>query len=122
MEQLLRMQHQIHQGHSLFIREPNSPYDWRTPQNDSLWQGANGINNPCPVGYRLPTNAEFADLVSSENITNLTTSLYSSVAFSIPGYRSFGHGALTSAGVSGYYWASTINGIRAGIRPCQWCW
>ena len=103
-------------GHSLFIREPNSPYDWRTPQNNNLWQGTNGINNPCPEGYRLPTNAEFADLVSSENITNLTTSLNSSVAFSAPGYRSFGHGALSSAGLRGYYWASTINGIRAGIR------
>ncbi len=33
-------------------------YDWRSPQNDNLWQGVNGINNPCPSGYRLPTEAE----------------------------------------------------------------
>lgn len=32
--------------------------DWRNPQNNNLWQGVNGINNPCPIGYRLPTKSE----------------------------------------------------------------
>jgi hypothetical protein len=45
-------------GHGNFILAPNSPYDWRSPQNTNLWQGVNGVNNPCPSGYRLPTEAE----------------------------------------------------------------
>ncbi len=43
-------------AHGSFIVAPNSPYDWRSPQNNNLWQGVNGINNPCPSGYRFPTN------------------------------------------------------------------
>ena len=39
-------------GHKKFILAPNSPYDWRSPQNDNLWQGVAGTNNPCPSGYR----------------------------------------------------------------------
>jgi len=44
-------------GNALFITNPsNTIYsDWRTPQNDNLWQGVNGINNPCPAGFRIPT-------------------------------------------------------------------
>ncbi len=37
--------------HWNFILPLNSPNDWRSPQNDNLWQGLNGINNPFPIGY-----------------------------------------------------------------------
>lgn len=40
-------------GHGDFITEVSNPNDWRSPQNDNLWQGVNGINNPCPRRYRL---------------------------------------------------------------------
>ena len=36
---------------SNFITNVNSPFDWLTPQDDNLWQGVNGTNNPCPSGY-----------------------------------------------------------------------
>lgn len=45
-------------GHNKFIAVPNSQ-DWRVTSNNNLWQGVNGINNPCPSGYRIPTAAEF---------------------------------------------------------------
>lgn len=43
--------------------------DWRFPKNDNLWQGVNGINNPCPAGYRLPTKEEFQAELTAYNIT-----------------------------------------------------
>jgi len=46
-------------GHGDFITTSNLPFDWRIPQNDSLWQGVSGINNPCPMGFRLPTGIEW---------------------------------------------------------------
>lgn len=46
-------------GHSRFILARGSPWDWRNPRNDNLWEGVNGVNNPCPIGYRLPTDAEW---------------------------------------------------------------
>jgi len=31
-----------------FITTSSAPYDWRSAPNNSLWQGVNGVNNPCP--------------------------------------------------------------------------
>ena len=42
-------------GNGSFILAPD---DWRSTQNDNLWQGVSGTNNPCPSGYRLPTLTE----------------------------------------------------------------
>ncbi|GAB1416194.1 hypothetical protein MASR2M117_16000 [Paludibacter sp.] len=44
-------------GHGSFIISDSPPYDWQNTQNYNLWQGVNGINNPCPTGYRVPTSA-----------------------------------------------------------------
>ena len=41
-------------AHGDFITVNSGNYDWRSPQNHNLWQGVNGINNPCPSGYRIP--------------------------------------------------------------------
>ena len=43
-------------GHSDFIIGFG---DWRSQQNNNLWQGVYGTNNPCPDGYRLPIQAEW---------------------------------------------------------------
>ncbi len=44
-------------NNGLFLTGSTS--DWVYPSNDNLWQGNNAINNPCPIGYRLPTSSEF---------------------------------------------------------------
>jgi len=36
-------------GHGNFILAPSSPYDWRNPQNDNLWQGVSGVNTVYPL-------------------------------------------------------------------------
>ena len=43
-------------AHSHFIK---NDVDWRSPENTNLWQGVDGVNNPCPSGFRLPTIAEW---------------------------------------------------------------
>jgi hypothetical protein len=48
-----------------FILTPSEPNDWRSPANPNLWQGVNGVNNPCPSGFRIPTNAELLAELSS---------------------------------------------------------
>jgi uncharacterized protein (TIGR02145 family) len=57
----------------ILLQKVHHPYDWRVPQNDNLWQGVDGTNNPCPEGWRIPTQTEWATLVSDEVITNYTT-------------------------------------------------
>jgi uncharacterized protein (TIGR02145 family) len=97
-------------AHGNFILAPNAPNDWRSPQNANLWQGVNGVNNPCPSGYRVPTETEI-------NAERLSWSQYNSVgAFASPlkwtlaGYRTTNSGTLTIVGSSGYYWSSTVSG------------
>ncbi len=96
-------------GHSSFIRAPNSPYNWRSPQNNNLWQGITGINNPCPAGYRLPTEAEWNDERLSWSEDNASGAFASPLKLPVAGFRdhfgSFGHVASF-----GHYWSSTIDG------------
>jgi hypothetical protein len=42
-----------------FLKENLTPFNWLSTQDNTLWQGVNGTNNPCPTGYRLPTSAEW---------------------------------------------------------------
>lgn len=36
-----------------------------TTGHDNLWQGVNGVNNPCPSGYRVPTSIEWQAEINS---------------------------------------------------------
>ena len=103
-------------ANALFITESGSPYDWRVPQNNNLWQGVSGTNNPCPVGYRLPTEAEQNQLVTDASITNTSNAASSNLAFSAAGYRNNSTGAISNAGSYGDYWSSTVSGTNARTR------
>lgn len=99
-------------NHDKFIIAPSSPKDWRSPQNDNLWQGVNGKNNPCPAGFRLPTISEWAAEV--EKYGYEYNSLFNSpLKLPAAGLRGYADGSLYE-GFSGYYWSSTI--IESGVR------
>jgi len=103
-------------GNNLFVTESSAPLDWRVPQNDNLWQGESGINNPCPQGYRLPTITELNTLVTNEAITNYTTAASSALAFSASGGRINTDGTVSFQSDLGFYWTSTVNGTDSDIR------
>jgi hypothetical protein len=44
--------------HADFILTATNPNNWLNPADGNLWQGVNDINNPCPTGFRIPTEAE----------------------------------------------------------------
>ena len=100
-------------GHGDFILSPNSPYDWRSPQNDNLWQGVNGVNNPCPSGYRLPTYAELNAERSSWGSNDATGAFASPLKLPAAGFRINSIGSLHHVGTDGEYWSSTVNGTFA---------
>jgi len=100
-------------GHGNFILEPNSPYDWRDPQNNNLWQGVSGTNNPCPSGYRLPTETELETERISWGTNNSAGAYGSPLKLVVAGYRNTSAGTLNSAGSDGTYWSSTVDGISA---------
>ena len=99
-------------GHGDFILAPNSPFDWRSPQNDNLWQGVNGVNNPCPIGYRIPTKIEWQSEISSwTSNSNSSISAYNSILkLPLSGNRRWDNGIIENINYSGSYWSSNPDG------------
>jgi len=102
-------------GHGSFITESSFPYDWRTPQNDNLWQGVSGINNPCPAGFRLPTDTELETERVSWSSNNSAGAYGSPLKLVGAGYRILYNGSINHAGSHGYYWSSTVIGTYSRL-------
>lgn len=82
--------------------------DWLNPENSRLWQGVNGLNNPCPSGYRIPTASEFTAEVNYWAPKNQTGAFNSKLKLSTGGWRSFiTPGTTNTNSANGYYWTST---------------
>ncbi|AXI99757.1 major paralogous domain-containing protein [Cyclonatronum proteinivorum] len=99
-------------GHGDFILAPNSPSDWRSPRNDNLWQGVNGVNNPCPSGYRLPTEAEWNAERNSWSSNNANGAFNSQLKLTRAGRRAVQNGNGIDDDIKFWYWSSTIYGER----------
>lgn len=97
-------------GHANFIR---STRDWRDTQNDSLWQGAEGINNPCPPGWRLPTEAEWEAERQSWSSSDRDGAFDSPLKLTAVGRRRWDTSHILNVGGSGRYWSSSVCGSRA---------
>jgi uncharacterized delta-60 repeat protein len=98
-------------SHGSFIAVNNA--QWQSPTVNNLWQGVDGINNPCPAGYRLPTEAELeSERLSWQqapiNSTNdIVGGFASPLKFTMGGRRNNSNGGLSSVGSYGAYWSST---------------
>jgi uncharacterized protein (TIGR02145 family) len=97
-------------SHGDFIIAQNSPNDWRNPQNTNLWQGLNGINNPCPTGFRVPTQIELNNERLSWATNNNVGAFNSQLKFTVAGLRSGSDNSLNNVGLGGTYWTSSVSG------------
>jgi uncharacterized protein (TIGR02145 family) len=99
-----------------------------TASNGAWADGSKTANDPCPTGYRVPTNAQWS-LVESYNAQTITGS-FSNSATNFGAARHFGAGenkltlpaagsrgrstgALIYRGSTGLYWSSTEDGTDA---------
>jgi len=106
-------------GHGNFILAPSLPYDWRNPQNHDLWQGVDGANNPCPPGWRVPTEAEWIDERNSWGFPpNAYFAFTSPLKLPAAGKRYYNNGLIVlqyNIDVLGLYWSSTVAGTSSPL-------
>jgi len=95
-------------GHANFIIPNGVPFHWRNNNGNYFWQGVNGINNPCPTGFRIPSQNEWRlERQSWVGGNNAAGAFNSVLKLTLAGRRP--NGVLDVVGISGYYQSSTLN-------------
>ena len=113
---------------NVFYTSTDYPYDWLYSPNDALWNSGTEDSpvkteyDPCPTGWRVPTEAELSELCSNrsswtENDLGQSgywfsgPSSYSSevaqVFFPAAGSRHYSSGDASYRGIYGGYWSSS---------------
>ncbi len=75
---------------------------------NNLWQS--GLNDPCPLGYRIPTDAELNGERLNFSTQNAAGAFASPLKLPVSGLRHYTSGDLTNVGSEGRYWSSTLSG------------
>jgi len=111
--------------HDKFILgSSDNRYDWLKFQNNTLWQGHYGENNPCPQGFRLPTAGEFKAEVIDHGGTNKYKLYKSFLKLPMAGFRNY-EGLVNNQGFEARFWASSrksqfslaLSSSNGGERP-----
>ena len=95
--------------------------DWLTVPDYTRWAASKTANDPCPTGFKVPTDTEleaernnggtgFWGTGSAQN--NAAGAYNSPLKLPVAGSRN-SNGALSPVGSYGYYWSSTVSGTFA---------
>ncbi|MDP5002241.1 MAG: hypothetical protein NWQ15_10115 [Flavobacterium sp.] len=101
-------------SHGNFILGSTSG-NWQTTPNLNLWQGLNGSNNPCPIGYRVPTLYELQAESATWSVQNIEGAYSSLLKMSRGGNRN-NSGNFNEEGLIGNYWSNTITILSSGAE------
>lgn len=97
-----------------FITTNNWPNDWRSGGgNADRWTDATkAANDPCPAGYKVPSQAQWAAVVDNNTRGTWASGFTFGDNLFLPasGYRYNSDGSLSDVGGSGGYWSSTVTG------------
>jgi hypothetical protein len=102
-----------------FITNNSGTRDWLALQDDFRWNSntMGGVtktgNDPCPTGYRVPTQAELQAELVEFSPRNAAGAFESLLKLPVAGLRSLSTGALLDVGSFGNYWSSTVSGAYA---------
>ena len=86
----------------LWIEPTDGSNDWLSTPDNTLWTGANPATNPCPAGFRIPTESEWSAERATWSSTNAAGGFASPLKLTRPGM-------LTSFGSSGAYFTAKDN-------------
>jgi uncharacterized protein (TIGR02145 family) len=93
-----------------FLFGSSNWYTGINPSLENLWQAASGINNPCPIGFRLPTETELNNQRISWSLSNSEGALTSPLKLPRAGYSNpFNDGLPSFVGAAGLYWSSSVS-------------
>ena len=94
----------------LFIKSTDN---WRSIPSSTLWSTEASINNPCPKGYRVPSNTEISTYVSAAGNTDIFSNFNARLKFPFSGARDNSSGNIYSFGSQSDIWNNGITGINS---------
>jgi hypothetical protein len=103
-------------GHGYFIKAyVETDQNWTDfTGEDTLWQS--GLNDPCPIGYRIPTETEL-DAERVNFSPNDAEGAFSALKLPLAGFRKSSDDTLVNVGSggSGYYWSINVSDANARL-------
>ena len=101
-------------GHDDFIVVTANPRDWRSTTNNNLWNGVSAVNNPCPSGFRLPTETELNNELNSWSAATIYGAYASALKLPLAPFRPVATGVINFSGA--YYWVSDVGNAEIARR------
>jgi uncharacterized protein (TIGR02145 family) len=74
-------------NHTKLIISPTTPLNWAVSNILTRWQTEASPNNPCPIGFKVPSQTEYNTLFTSAGITNASIAASSNLKLPLGGYR-----------------------------------